>query len=555
MIDVQCSGCGKKIKVSEKHAGKKGKCPVCKNLVIIPKRELDKSERITLHGSLPQKESTTLCARCLKTLKENDPKADFKGEVVCVECYALYSSKEDKSSLCANSESNPASQGRGGERNEVEGGKSPEEGKRCPYCAEVILKAATKCKHCGEFLDMKPAVGAKTTVETNVKQGALIGAVVCFSIGVGLMCLTLWSAVMYAPLFLAAFVLSIVAMAQRRVFGGVVMLLLTVLVPPVLFLVLGAIRTSEALEDISKAMEATASPPTSSASPSSGNRSVDRKMDMGVGATKGQESSTVNTVVEQANRQKVEYLQLLDIYDLQAKYYTSFMDEKVPGVKFKLRNRGGKVLSKVQVTVYFRDGKGTIVSEEDYLPVLVSSYSFESGKPLRPNYIWQMEKGKFYQAKNVPSEWEVGNVIARVTEIEFSRHEDAQSGGLESDEKRAYRDQVDIYDFQAKYFTSLMDERVPGVAFKLRNRGNRALKKVEVTVYFKDEQGRVISEEDYHPVLVSSFSVSMDSGKPLKANYIWQMERGKFYEAKNVPSEWAEGAAVPVITDLEFAEQ
>lgn len=32
-----------------------------------------------------------------------------------------------------------------------------EEKKRCPYCGEEILAIARKCKHCGEWLDTRPA--------------------------------------------------------------------------------------------------------------------------------------------------------------------------------------------------------------------------------------------------------------------------------------------------------------------------------------------------------------------------------------------------------------
>lgn len=119
----------------------------------------------------------------------------------------------------------------------------------CPYCGEHILRSAQKCKHCGEFLK------GQHEVRTNVKQGALIGAVACFAIGIILMFISLWSFIIYSPLFLAAFVLSIVAMSQKRVVGGLVMLLLTLIVPPVLFFGLGAVRGKTAAEKMSKALD------------------------------------------------------------------------------------------------------------------------------------------------------------------------------------------------------------------------------------------------------------------------------------------------------------
>ena len=119
------------------------------------------------------------------------------------------------------------------------------------------------------------------------------------------------------------------------------------------------------------------------------------------------------------------------------------------------------------------------------------------------------------------------------------------------EEKQAYIKNVVLYDLKAKYYTTYLEEKVPGVEFKLKNKGDRTLKEVEITVYFKDANGTIIAEEDYHPVLVTKYSFTGDN-KPLKPNYVWQMERGKFYKADSVPSEWKEGAVSAKITNIEF---
>lgn len=70
-------------------------------------------------------------------------------------------------------------------------------------------------------------------VQTNVKQGALVGGWVCLGVGIFFLISSGWTFMFYLPLFLAAFVLSIVAMAQRRVAGGIGLLLATLMLPPI----------------------------------------------------------------------------------------------------------------------------------------------------------------------------------------------------------------------------------------------------------------------------------------------------------------------------------
>ena len=127
---------------------------------------------------------------------------------------------------------------------------------------ETVISFQQQAAHPGAFT---PQQAAPAVVQTNVKQGALIGGVACFAIGIILMFLSMWSFVIYGPLFLVAFILSIVAMAQRRVLGGILLLLATLVVPTILGLYLFATRTTEALTASEASSAATASQPADQA--------------------------------------------------------------------------------------------------------------------------------------------------------------------------------------------------------------------------------------------------------------------------------------------------
>lgn len=108
----------------------------------------------------------------------------------------------------------------------------------------------------------------------------------------------------------------------------------------------------------------------------------------------------------------------ISLYEITSKYFTNYVDEKVPGVDFKIKNNGDKSLSKVKVTVFFKDASGKRICEESYFPVN-SNNSFRRTNPLKPGYIWSQYSGKFYTAKNVPDEWVEGSADFTISEIEF----------------------------------------------------------------------------------------------------------------------------------------
>lgn len=89
------------------------------------------------------------------------------------------------------------------------------------------------------------SMGNAQVLQTNVKQGAVIGGWLCFAIGLATMYFSMWTFFIYGPLFLVAFILSIIAMAQRRIIGGIALLLTTIILPSILGLYFFTTRTTE----------------------------------------------------------------------------------------------------------------------------------------------------------------------------------------------------------------------------------------------------------------------------------------------------------------------
>lgn len=87
---------------------------------------------------------------------------------------------------------------------------------------------------------------------------------------------------------------------------------------------------------------------------------------------------------------------------------------------------------------------------------------------------------------------------------------------------------------------------VQGVFGTLVNKGDRALRKVTIRVYFLDDKGRRIGEHDYSPILVTEFEIGDNT--PLRPGY--RKDFGYSVD-DDAPSGWAKRVEVEVV-DIDF---
>lgn len=112
---------------------------------------------------------------------------------------------------------------------------------------------------------------------------------------------------------------------------------------------------------------------------------------------------------------KAKYIETyIKLPELEAKMYEDVVDGTIPGLFGKVQNLGTKTLKEVEIKVSFLDKDGKSVWEDVYYPVYTSTVL--NFLPLKPN----ATKEFGYKAKNVPREWEPGNILWKISDIAFA---------------------------------------------------------------------------------------------------------------------------------------
>ena len=111
----------------------------------------------------------------------------------------------------------------------------------CPYCkqhyeiTDAYINKNIQCVQCKkEFYIRLSAEKSNIDQPSNIKKSynaSLVGAILCLFLGIIFQSISSWLFLLYGPLYLVSFVLSIVAIAQHNIKYGVILLIANLFLP------------------------------------------------------------------------------------------------------------------------------------------------------------------------------------------------------------------------------------------------------------------------------------------------------------------------------------
>jgi len=190
-----------------------------------------------------------------------------------------------------------------------------------------------------------------------------------------------WSLVLfflYGPFFLVAFILSIVAMSQRRVLGGVALLVSTLLIPTILGLFLFTTRAAKFADDLSKSLDTPKTAETTSGSTGS-DAKPERPTGIADAMRKGFEEAQRESDIKSLNElreRKVEFdkkLQALRSFRVLSANFSkeeNSIGMREPIIALSIQNDTGHAVKRA----YFR---GVLASPGRAIPWIDDTFNYE----------------------------------------------------------------------------------------------------------------------------------------------------------------------------------
>jgi hypothetical protein len=116
-----------------------------------------------------------------------------------------------------------------------------------------------------------------------------------------------------------------------------------------------------------------------------------------------------------------EYLPKVKINEFVARRIDTYREDGVPAVRISAKNEGDRTVNRLVVRVYFKDSTGGTIFEDDFTVATDSSYNFKAyRKPLKPGYVAEMPKDRYFTLDTPISTWEEGSAEYEIVELELA---------------------------------------------------------------------------------------------------------------------------------------
>lgn len=259
----------------------------------------------------------------------------------------------------------------------------------------------------------------------------------------------------------------------------------------------------------------------------------------------GKTSKISTNKLSDNEKQQAEYRNYiknnLQLLNYKVGYSTNYSDEKVPSIRdIEIKNNGDKEITELTIQIDFLDENDKVIATRTITPISTLSQSLKSG------YSWKLESDKYHEITNLDKKINIDKCNVKISDIKFGTTKETKL----SEEQKYINDYIEIMSYKVKKYEKYTNEMLPGLGeLAIKNKGGKELSKVYVTVYFQDESGNNIAENN---ILVIGGLFSEPN--TLKSNYSWKMEDDKFYELTNLSSEVDISKNTIKVTEIEFSE-